>query len=144
MDNKIYTEKRQSVKKTPLFRVKSVKIYTGQFFLHRHVCGVCDKHIGNPLHFAHRIVQVQLCTLAMRSLHMQWSLFNDNCIHSQRRQLGFQLQLCTLSKLAHYIWWPLGDNFPPTSASSAFLHCFPCLKMNTNMYFCGFQVCGPI
>ena len=28
----------------PIFRVKSVKIYTGQFFLHRHVCGVCDKY----------------------------------------------------------------------------------------------------
>ena len=28
----------------PIFGVKSVKIYTGQFFLHRHVCGVCDKY----------------------------------------------------------------------------------------------------
>ena len=27
----------------PIFRVKSVNIYTGQFFLHRHV-GVCDKY----------------------------------------------------------------------------------------------------
>ena len=28
----------------PNFRVKSVKTYTGQFSLHRHVCGVCDKY----------------------------------------------------------------------------------------------------
>ena len=28
----------------PIFCVKSVKIYTGQFFLHRYVCGVCDKY----------------------------------------------------------------------------------------------------
>ena len=28
----------------PIFRVNSVKIYTGQKNLHRHVCGVCDKY----------------------------------------------------------------------------------------------------
>ena len=95
-------------------------------------CIFVHKHFGNPV-YLERIVQLQLCVLAMQSLHMQWSLFNDNCIHSQRRQLGFQLELCTLSMLAHYIWWPLGDNFPHTSASSAFLHCFPCLIMNKNM-----------
>ena len=40
LENKIYTEKRQffalNLYKTPIFRVKSVKIYTGHFFLHRH------------------------------------------------------------------------------------------------------------
>ena len=37
MENKIYTEKRVNYdklhSKLPIFRVKSVKIYTGQFFL---------------------------------------------------------------------------------------------------------------
>ena len=28
----------------PIFRVKSVKIYTGQFFYTDTVCGVCDKY----------------------------------------------------------------------------------------------------
>ena len=40
LENKIYTEKRVNYNKLhsklPIFRVKSVKIYTGQFFLHRH------------------------------------------------------------------------------------------------------------
>ena len=40
LENKIYTEKRVNYdmlhSKLPIFRVKSVKVYTGQFFLHRH------------------------------------------------------------------------------------------------------------
>ena len=58
MENKIYTEKRQFLpisanlhrnlhKKRqilPIFGVKSVKIYTGQFFYKDTVCGVCDKY----------------------------------------------------------------------------------------------------
>ena len=61
LENKIYTEKTRKLRqntqyianflryygkihsKLPIFRVKSVKIYTGQFFYTDTVCGVCDK-----------------------------------------------------------------------------------------------------
>ena len=62
MENKIYTEKTRKLRqntqkianflhyyskihsKLPIFRVKSVKIYTGQKNLHEHVRGVRDKY----------------------------------------------------------------------------------------------------
>ena len=63
LENKIYTEKTRKLRqntqkianflryygkihsKLPIFRVKSVKIYTGQFFFYKDtVCGVCDKY----------------------------------------------------------------------------------------------------
>ena len=61
LENKIYTEKTRKLRqntqkianflryygkihsKLPIFRVKSVKIYTGQKNLHEHVRGVRDK-----------------------------------------------------------------------------------------------------
>ena len=35
---------KKPISKKRLESYLSVKIYTGQFFLHRHVCGVCDKY----------------------------------------------------------------------------------------------------
>ena len=62
MENKIYTEKTRKLRqntqkianflryygkihsKLPVFRVKSVKIYTSQKNLHEYICGVRDKY----------------------------------------------------------------------------------------------------
>ena len=46
----------------PIFRAKSVKFTPGNFFLHRHVCGVCDKY--------EVCTNVELLETVLRNLHL--------------------------------------------------------------------------
>ena len=108
-------------------------------------CIFIHKHIGNPLHLE-RIVQVQLCTLAMRSLHMQWSLFKNNSYSTftkQATRFSTTIVYIVNACLTHLVatWW----QFPSHVCKLGILTLLPLLENEHKyVFFCGFQVCGHI
>ena len=91
-------------------------------------CIFIHKHIGNPLHLE-RIVQVQLCTLAMRSLHMQWSLFKNNSYSTftkQATRFSTTIVYIVNACLTHLVatWW----QFPSHVCKLGILTLLPLLE----------------